>query len=368
MTVHPESTSDENTPIVDMTEKVVAQLIEEGKKRGFVTYDEINKALPSDRISSDLIEDVMTTLADLGISVEENEDGGDDENAPAAKAKKTPSGNIDADTTGRTDDPVRMYLREMGGVELLSREGEIVIAKRIEAGQEMMIEGICESPLTLKAIAEWRDDLIEGNLLLRDIIDLDATYNKENGTGNFQEPTEETTEETAETAETAEEVKPEDAEEENDTDSEASEGTGEEGEAKEGEEGEAKEGEEEDEDDDDFDDDEDVNVSLAAMEEELKPAILEVFDNISKTYGELSRIQEKRLDTLGKGKEITAKTEKKYIELRDDLVTLVKQVRLNGLRVEALVNHLKALNSSLTKNEGTLMRLADKSGVKRKKF
>src|SRR5919202_3462776 len=163
--------------LLDTMTAAIKKMVAKGKERGYVTYDEINAALPPDQVSSEQIEDTMTMLSELGINVVENEeseeaasaDGDEDGDARAG-------GNLDDEDIGRTDDPVRMYLREMGSVELLSREGEIAIAKRIEAGREMMIGAICESPLTIKAIIEWHDALNEGKMLLRDIIDLDATY------------------------------------------------------------------------------------------------------------------------------------------------------------------------------------------------
>src|SRR5271167_2625037 len=168
-------------PLLDTVAAAIKKMLARGRERGYVTYDELNAALPQDQVSSEQIEDTMTMLSEAGINVIESEEGeepaaadaeADDGDGNEARA----SGNLDDEDIGRTDDPVRMYLREMGSVELLSREGEIAIAKRIEAGRDMMIGGICESPLTIRAIVGWRDSLIEGKMLLRDIIDLDATY------------------------------------------------------------------------------------------------------------------------------------------------------------------------------------------------
>src|ERR1700752_3318901 len=169
-------------PLLDSVAAAIKKMLARGKERGYVTYDELNAALPPDQVSSEQIEDTMTMLSELGVNVIENEESEEPATPDAEEGDGEVRGNLDDDDIGRTDDPVRMYLREMGSVELLSREGEIVIAKRIEAGREMMIGGICENPLTIRAIIRWRDALNEGKMLLRDIIDLDATY----GTGGFE--------------------------------------------------------------------------------------------------------------------------------------------------------------------------------------
>src|SRR5580698_6887159 len=163
-------------PLLDQIAVAIKKMVARGKERGYLTYDELNAALPTDQVSSEQIEDTMTMLSELGINVVESEDTEEPASAEAEDGESEVRGNLDDDDIGRTDDPVRMYLREMGSVELLSREGEIAIAKRIEAGREMMIGGICESPLTMRAIIAWRDALNDGKMLLRDVIDLDATY------------------------------------------------------------------------------------------------------------------------------------------------------------------------------------------------
>ena len=324
---------DENEPLIDSGIEFVKRLIAKGKERGYLTYDEVNDALPSDRVSSDMIEDVMASLAEMGISIVDQEEA--DEAATAVVASgddEAQAGNIDEASIGRTDDPVRMYLREMGNVELLSREGEIEIAKRIESGQEMLMEGICESPLTMKAITEWREDLVDGKILLRDIIDLEATYQAEPGAvpvAAIKAIEEEDEDAPAEDDETPEGEVPSDEEEL---------------------------------------DDEGHGMSLSAMEEQLKPSVLEVFDQISKIYVNLRQIQEKRLNQIQKGTNPTAADEKKYEKLRQELVLLVQKVRLNPASIEKLVGHLKDLSKKLTLQEGKLLRLAIKSGVKRDKF
>src|SRR5471032_2205359 len=177
-------------PLLDAIAATIKKMVARGKERGYVTYDELNAALPPDQVSSEQIEDTMTMLSELGINVIESEEGEEPAAAEAGDGdedgESRAAGNLDDADIGRTDDPVRMYLREMGSVELLSREGEIAIAKRIEAGRDMMIGGICENPLTIRAIVGWRDSLVDGKMLLRDIIDLDATY----GSNFFTQPTE----------------------------------------------------------------------------------------------------------------------------------------------------------------------------------
>jgi RNA polymerase primary sigma factor len=318
-------------PLMDNIGIAIKRLIQKGKERGYITYDELNKALPSEQMSSEQIEDVMTSLSEMGVNVVENEEPEEPQNAVAVaeepeEGEVRVSGNVDEDDIGRTDDPVRMYLREMGSVELLSREGEIAIAKRIEAGREMMIGGICESPMTIRALLGWRDALNEGRMLLRDIIDLDATYGGgpdaaavAESEGNGEDSTEEETE--AEVAAAGEEEDPEE-----------------------------------------------VNLSLAAMEAELKPQVLETLDAIAKTYAKLHRMQERRLGRLQKGEELTRQTERKYESLRDDLVALMKLVRLNNLRIEFLVEQLYASNRQLTATEGRMLRMAESCNVKREEF
>src|ERR1051326_7526354 len=263
-------------PLLDTIAIAIKKMVARGKERGYLTYDELNAALPQDQVSSEQIEDTMTMLSELGINLIESEESEEPAEAEAEDGEAEARGNVDDDDIGRTDDPVRMYLREMGSVELLSREGEIAIAKRIEAGREMMIGGICESPLTMRAIIAWRDALNDGKMLLRDVIDLDATY----GNSAFEA-------ESAGLADGAE------AQAE-------SEGEGEEiGAAEASEEGEKK-----------------PSISLSAMEAALKPQVLTTFDTIAKTYKKLHKVQEQRLDSLQKGRELLKPTEKRYLNLK----------------------------------------------------
>ena len=276
-------------PLLDSMVAAVKKMVARGKERGYVTYDDINAALPPEQVTSEQLEDTLTMLSELGINVVENEEG---EEAAATEANAEEEaearGNVDDDDIGRTDDPVRMYLREMGSVELLSREGEIAIAKRIEAGREMMIGGLCESPLTIRALLIWRDALVEGRMLLRDIVDLDATY----GNNGFDPTVEEAAEEREEA------VEPEGAAE---------------GEAAPGAPGQAVNGEDPDA------DAEEASISLAAMEAELKPAVLEKFEDISALYRRLQKQQEARLVSLKEGEELQKPSEKKYDKLRAEM-------------------------------------------------
>lgn len=331
-------------PLLDLSDAAVKRMIKLAKKRGYVTYDELNEVLPPEEFSSEQIEDVLGQLSEMGINVVESEET--DENAqPEAEEEEADGGDlVEASTsravttrettakepTDRTDDPVRMYLREMGSVELLSREGEIAIAKRIEAGREAMIAGLCESPLTFQAIIIWRDELVEGRVLLRDIIDLEATYAGPDGKGTPK----------------VEALGEGEAEEE----------------AAEGEEGVTPpEGELDD-------DDMENNVSLSAMEAELKPRVLETFDSIADNYKKLRRLQVEHVEQRMQNKQLTPAQERKYKELKADIVAAVKSLSLNNNRIEALVEQLYDINKRLISHEGRLMRLAESHGVAREEF
>ena len=313
-------------------EKAIKQLLVLGKQRGYITYEELNEALPEDKLSSEQIEDIMSMISDMGINVVEDEEAEQEE-----KPKPT---NVDGESeaeeeeapeaseVGRTDDPVRLYLREMGSVELLSREGEIEIAKRIEAGREMMIGAICESPLTIRAIVNWRDALNQDQMLLRDIIDIESTYS--------QGPSDE--EAAAEDFEGAPLLSAAPLIED----------------PLEGEEG--------------FGDDEAAGLSISAMEDSLRPQVVETFDQIAKTYAQLRKFQEQRLKSLQEGKDPSSAVEKKYEEHRHKLIELMEGIHLNAPRIEQLVEQLYTLNRKLVGLEGRLLRLAESAGVKREKF
>ena len=326
-------------PLLDLSDAAVKRMIKLAKKRGFVTYDELNDVLPSEQVASEQIEDILAMLNEMGINVVETEEAGEEEehkgeeDEPEATDLAEASPSVPARTTAarepadRTDDPVRMYLREMGSVELLSREGEIAIAKRIEAGREAMIAGLCESPLTLQAVIIWRDELNDGKILLRDIIDLEATYAGPDGKagGPPMVPVDE------ESSEEGEEI----------AEAEAS-----------------------DEDGDDME----GNVSLSAMEAELKPKVLETFDRIADDYKKLHRLQEQLVEGRLKNETLSPSQERRYKKLKEDLITEVKSLSLNQARIDSLVEQLYDINKKLMGFEGRLLRLAESYGVGREDF
>ncbi|MGI9384187.1 MAG: RNA polymerase sigma factor RpoD, partial [Methyloligellaceae bacterium] len=343
-------------PLLDMSDAAVKRLIKTAKQRGYVTYDELNQVLPSEEVSSEQIEDTMSMLSDMGINVVESEEAEEgDENSgkaprPAVVTPLPTKTTKTSEPAERTDDPVRMYLREMGSVELLSREGEIAIAKRIEAGREAMIAGLCESPLTFQAIIIWRDELNEGRILLRDIIDLEATYAGPDAKAAPEPPTQEAAE-GAESAQSEEAPKSPEAGE---------------AEAKPAEDDE--ESEDGEQDDDEDDDDLENSLSLAAMEAELKPKVLETFDSIASDYKKLRRLQDQLVEKKLKNKDLSTSQQKRYEKLHDEIVTDVKSLSLNNNRIEALVEQLYNINRRLLGFEGRLMRLADSYGVAREDF
>ncbi len=318
-------------------EKVVKKLVKDGKAKGSVTYDAFNKALPAKKFSSEQIEDAMASLSDMGVQLVESND--DDEAEKSKSTKKSDDeeyetgGNIADDDTGRTDDPVRMYLREMGAVELLSREGEIAIAKRIEAGRGMMIGGMCESPLAIESLIAWYKALQEGDILLREVIDLDATYK-----GPMVDATEEGLANAAKAV------------------AEAKQKAKEAGIVEEEESGEKEEEEE------------DTNVSLSAMEEELSPKVFGIFANIQKTYKKMQKVQQERIESLQKGETPSAPIDKKYKKLRDDMISHMNEVHLNNARIVQLIDRLYSMNRDLVSIEGKIMRLAMSCKVKREVF
>jgi RNA polymerase primary sigma factor len=338
-----------------MSDAAVKKLIKTAKARGFVTYDELNEVLPSEEVTSEQIEDTMSMLSDMGINVidtdeaeEAPEAGAEGEAAAPARPVVTVTPIAKAETksepTERTDDPVRMYLREMGSVELLSREGEIAIAKRIEAGREAMIAGLCESPLTFQAIIIWRDELNEGKILLRDIIDLEATYQ---GPDAKPAPSQPLPGEAGEAAQVN--------------------GNGQ------GAPGTHARGEEEAEEPapEEFDDDEDDlenSLSLAAMEAELKPKVLETFDLVATNYKKLRKLQDQVVERALKNDSLSSGQEKRYKVLKDEIVAEIKSLSLNTNRIESLVETLYDINKKLLGYEGRLLRLAESYGVHREDF
>jgi RNA polymerase primary sigma factor len=350
---NPSEAPEKDSPLLDLSDAGVKRFIKTAKARGYVTYDELNAVLPSEEVSSEQIEDTMSMLSDMGITVVESEDqeeaaapaeaedaGADEEDTGRAiTAPSLPTAvQTRAEPSERTDDPVRMYLRDMGSVELLSREGEIAIAKRIEAGREAMIAGLCESPLTFQAIIIWRDELMNAKILLRDIIDLEATY--EGPEAKAVPPPI-----VAPPAGAPPQHTHPNGEDLN--------GDGE---------GAPPEGELDDE------DDYENALSLAAMEAELKPKVLETFDSVANTYKKLRKLQDKKVEMQVASEQFNRQQQKAYDKLRDEIIKDVKSLSLNNNRIESLVEQLYGINKKLVALEGRLMRLADSYGVPRQQF
>jgi RNA polymerase primary sigma factor len=371
------------SPLLDLSDAAVKKMIKQAKKRGFVTFDQLNEVLPSDTTSPEQIEDIMSMLSDMGINVSEAEDADSEEETKEEAEDETDNELVEvtqkavtevkkSEPGERTDDPVRMYLREMGTVELLSREGEIAIAKRIEAGREAMIAGLCESPLTFQAIIIWRDELNEGKIFLRDIIDLEATYAgpdaknnmnpamlapplgpdglplvAANGNGavmaapaapaHIAPPA-------APPAPTPFRPAAPAAAAEGESTSEAS--------------------AESDMDDDEFEN----QMSLAAIEAELKPKVVETFDKIADNYKKLRRLQEQDISNQLQNETLSPAQERKYKKLKDEIIVEVKSLRLNQARIDSLVEQLYDINKKLVSFEGRLLRLGDSHGVAREDF
>lgn len=378
---------DAPSPLLDLSDAAVKKMIKQAKKRGFVTFDQLNEVLPSDQTSPEQIEDIMSMLSDMGINVteaddtegeEDKDEGGEDEtdNELVEVTQKAVTEVKKSEPGERTDDPVRMYLREMGTVELLSREGEIAIAKRIEAGREAMIAGLCESPLTFQAIIIWRDELNEGKIFLRDIIDLEATYAGPDAkagmnTAMISGPVGENGEAPSEGGQAAAavgapaHVAPP-AAPPSPTPFRAAPGVGNGGEA-------AKDPAESAAEADMDDDDEFENqMSLAAIEAELKPKVVEIFDKIAESYKKLRKLQEQdiqnQLESTSHGPSLSPHQERKYRKLKDEIIVEVKSLRLNQARIDSLVEQLYDINKRLVSHEGRLMRLADSHGVAREDF
>jgi RNA polymerase primary sigma factor len=350
-----------DAPLIDLNEASIKKLIGRAKKRGYITYDELNEALPQDQMSSEQIEDIMSALNDMGVNIVENEDAGEDgEDAPADDDEIDTSSDSEAgfapvvekkkETVDRTDDPVRMYLREMGAVELLSREGEIAIAKRIEAGRDTMILGLCESPITFNAIIGWSNALNEGTMQLREILDLDAMLSKDPTPDNLEDEDEGDGEISEKTAGPS-------FKEEEDVEEEVS----------------------ADEDDDESmterrarrpmeEDDEDNTLSLAAMEELLKPGAIEKFARITDLYKKFAKLQGLRLEALGGGAEFPTAKERDYQKLREELTAEVESVQFHNQKIEYLVDQLYSYNRRLTALGGQMLRLAERHKVPRKDF
>jgi RNA polymerase primary sigma factor len=384
---------DAPSPLLDLSDAAVKKMIKQAKKRGFVTFDQLNEVLPSDTTSPEQIEDIMSMLSDMGINVSEAEEADTEEEAKEEAEDETDNELVEvtqkavtevkkSEPGERTDDPVRMYLREMGTVELLSREGEIAIAKRIEAGREAMIAGLCESPLTFQAIIIWRDELNEGKIFLRDIIDLEATYagpdaknnmnpaliaaplgadgqpaeanGNDNGNGAAMPAANGSDVKASAPSHVAPPAAPPSptpfrpapaAEPEAEKDP-------------------AEAAAEADMDDDEFEN----QMSLAAIEAELKPKVVETFDKIADNYKKLRRLQEQDIANQLQSESLSPSQERKYKKLKDEIIVEVKSLRLNQARIDSLVEQLYDINKKLVSFEGRLLRLGDSHGVAREDF
>ncbi|MEH2624512.1 RNA polymerase primary sigma factor [Bradyrhizobium sp. AZCC 1719] len=363
---------DAPSPLLDLSDAAVKKMIKQAKKRGFVTFDQLNEVLPSDTTSPEQIEDIMSMLSDMGINVSEAEEA--DEEAEKEEADDDTDNELvevtakavtevkKSEPGERTDDPVRMYLREMGTVELLSREGEIAIAKRIEAGREAMIAGLCESPLTFQAIIIWRDELNEGKIFLRDIIDLEATYAGPDAKNNMNPamiaaPAGDGQAANGEAAPAH--VAPPAA-----PPSPTPFRTAPAGDAETEEKDPAEAAAEGDMDDDEFEN----QMSLAAIEAELKPKVVETFDKIASEYKKLRRLQEQDIANQLQSESLSPSQERKYKKLKDEIIVEVKSLRLNQARIDSLVEQLYDINKKLVSFEGRLLRLGDSHGVAREDF
>ena len=323
-------------PMIDMSQTAVKKMIGDARERGYITYDQLNTVLPPDQVSSDQIEDVMSMLSEMGIQVTEEHESEEEDKGPTDLVSTNQNRDLalagaNNEKLDRTDDPVRMYLREMGSVELLSREGEIAIAKRIEAGRNTMIAGLCESPLTFQAITIWRDELLSEDILLRDVIDLETTFGDHMGE-----------------EEGAAVVAPGVA---------------------------ASDGNELDADgnpivvDDDEDEDEGANLSLAAMEAALKPRVLETLEIIARDYTLLSQMQDVRISaTLNEDESFSDGAEAKYQKLRSKIVLLVNELHLHNNRIEALIDQLYGINRRIMSIDSSMVKLADQARINRHEF
>ncbi|MGN7159609.1 RNA polymerase sigma factor RpoD [Sphingomonas sp. SAFR-052] len=353
-----------DAPLIDLNEGSIKKLVARAKKRGYITVDQLNEMLPQDQMTSEQIEDIMSALNDMGVNVVENEDAGEDGESEERAKQEEDDGDDNAgeqddasaafepakkkETVDRTDDPVRMYLREMGAVELLSREGEIAIAKRIEAGRDTMIFGLCESPITFNAIIGWSTALNEGTMQLREILDLDAMLSKDPAPESLSddEDADDNGEISSKNAGPSfkEEEEPEEASADEDED------------------GERRAPRPSD------DEDEDNTLSLAQMEEQLKPQALEKFANITAIFKKFSKMQSQRLDAMATGDGLSSAEERKYQKLREELTAEVESVQFHQAKIEYLVDQLYAYNRRLTALGGQMLRLAERHKVPRKAF
>jgi len=364
-----------DAPLLDSFGGALKKLIAKGKELGYITIEELNQALPSEKETSDQIEDIMAAISDMEISIisaDETEDFDDDaetpeEETPVEDYDEEGAGNLDTKDLLRSDDPVRMYLKEMGNVELLSREGEIAIAKRIEAGKTVMIGGLCENPMTLKAISKWRDELVAGTMQLRNIIDLEMMYGVDSEAIAYDdEPTVETDLEAV--TKELESKNLDEIDDDLETDIEFDDTVDDEPEPEDEEDAADMDGESSDALDDEDDDGTHATTSVTAMENALFEPVLDILTKISGYYDELSRIQNQRMKAILAGRKAQTSLEKKYLNIKKELIELMSSIHLNSARVEELVEQLNELNRRLMGVEGKLMRLALNAKVKREEF
>jgi RNA polymerase primary sigma factor len=364
-----EATPDTPLPLLDLSDAAVKKMIKQAKKRGYITYEQLNAVMPSEEVTSEQIEDTLSMLSEMGINVVEQDDANDEdgekeeddeeEGGELVEVTSKPLATTEKkEPSERTDDPVRMYLREMGSVELLSREGEIAIAKRIEAGREAMIAGLCESPLTFQAIIIWRDELNEGKVFLRDIIDLEATYAGPDA--KLPAPVGPDGQPLPQPEGVAGTFAPQPSPPTAPAQPQAFKPAGAEGEEKDPAEAAA----ESDMEDDEFEN----SLSLAAIEAELKPKVLETFDTIANEYKRLRRLQDQDIEFRLKNESLSPAQERKYKKIKEEIITAVKSLRLNQQRIDALVEQLYDINKRLVGYEGRLMRLSESHGVARDEF
>ena len=347
------SKSGNDSPVLDLNNSAIKSLIKKGKVNGFVTLDELNSALPPGEYSSEQIEDIHSAINDMGLNIIDQQDESSNEDVEDKNA-----GNLSDDEGARSDDPVRMYLKEMGSVELLSREGEISIAKRIEAGKELMIGGIYESPLAMRAFLKWRDEVDDGTMLLRDIIDLETTYARINGGANEPDIVNDNIDKIkfddlnvvlkTNPKNSLDETNGKEIDDETSDDEESD--------------------DEKENDSENNSEDEEINLSLVAMETEIKDQILSIIDQVAGTFKEILTLSERRIARLRKGEPLVLRSENRLSELRIVLIEQMEKIYLNNNRQEELIDQMYGLNRQITNVEGSLLRLAENSGVNRKDF
>ena len=337
---------DPSNSLLDMSQTTVRKMITQAKHRGYITYDELNAVMPPDQVSSEQIEDIMAMLSEMGINVienEETEEESEEDNTlgeQPSESRELVAASSNSESYDKTDDPVRMYLREMGSVELLSREGEIAIAKRIEAGRNTMITGLCESPLTFQAITIWRNELLDEDIMLRDVIDLETTFGR-----SIEGDPENGSEITIDNSTTTESQKSENK----DLDESLSQGVEEEL--------------------NDIEEDDQTNLSLASMEATLKPQVLDTLDQIATSYQGLSEMQNSRMQAaISQSKTFSSNQELDYQRKRTEIVQLVNSLHLHTNRIEALIDQLYGINLRIMTLDGAIVKLADQARINRKEF